>query len=129
MMCAPPEIPEVLSVNEGHRKGRDEMIMCLVCFGCAALFYGIGIYAKKSEKPMWFWTGSTVSPAEITDVRQYNRENARMWKGYSLWFAVAGAAVFWNGIVAITFLVLGCTVGIAFLVCTYQKIYKKYRIK
>ena len=105
------------------------MIMCLVCFGCAALFYGIGIYAKKSEKPMWFWTGSTVSPAEITDVPRYNRENARMWKHYALLFVATGLTGIWKPAVSGILLMLLCTVGMGFLVCSYQKIYKKYRVK
>ena len=41
----------------------------------------------------------------------------------------AGIAAIWNSIVAVVFLVLGCTVGMVILVATYNKIHEKYRVK
>ena len=105
------------------------LIGCIVYFGCAFLFYGIGIYAAKSKKTMWFWSGAEVDPTTITDVGAYNRENARMWKLYSLWYIAAGLAAIWNTIVAVVLLVLNCSVGIALLVASYNKIHEKYRVK
>jgi len=105
-----------------------KIIMCAVCFGCAALFFAIGVYAKKIEKPMWFWAGSQVDPAKITDVPAYNRENGIMWQLYALWYLAAGIAAFWSSILAVVFLVLGCSVGIALLVSSYLKIEKKYSV-
>jgi hypothetical protein len=78
---------------------------------------------------MWFWSGTEVDPATITDVKQYNNENARMWKLYSLWYVAAGIAAIWNSIVAVVFLVLGCTVGMVIFVGTYNKIHEKYKVK
>ncbi len=95
-------------------------------FGCAVLFYLIGVYAQKREKPMWFWAGSEVDAKKITDVPQYNKENGRMWKLYSVWFWIAGAAWHWSYVAALTFLILGCTVGIGILIGTFLKIEKKY---
>ena len=103
------------------------IIWYVTIFGCAALFYGIGIYAKKLEKPMWFWSGSTVDPATISDIPAYNRENARMWKLYSIWYWVAGAAWIWSKTAALVALFLGCSVGIVILVGTFQRIEKKYK--
>ena len=105
----------------------EKIIWYTVSFGCAILFYCIGIYADKLEKPMWFWSGSEVDPFEITDVRQYNRENATMWKLYSLWFALAGVAEIWNSIVALVALVFGCTAGAGILIYWYSRIYNKYK--
>ena len=105
------------------------IIGCIVYFGCAILFYCIGIYARRCKKPMWFWSGTEVDPATITDVKQYNNENARMWKLYSLWYVAAGVAAIWNSIVAVIFLALGCTVGMVILVATYNKIHEKYKVK
>ena len=65
------------------------IIWYITVLGCALLFVGIGIYAQKLEKPMWFWSGSYVDPATISDVKAYNLENARMWYAYSLWFWVS----------------------------------------
>jgi hypothetical protein len=70
-----------------------------------------------------------VDPKTITDIGQYNCENARMWKLYSLWYFAAGVAAIWDAIVAVVFLALGCTVGMVILVATYNKIHEKYRVK
>ena len=105
------------------------IIWCVTILGCAALFFGMGVYANKLEKPMWFWSGSKVDPASITDVKAYNRENARMWKWYSVWYWVAGLAWIWSTAVALWALVLSCTLGIVILVATFQRIEKKYKVK
>ena len=104
-----------------------DIIWYITLFGCAALFVGIGIYAKKLKKPMWFWSGTTVDPDSITDVKAYNRENARMWMLYSLWYWVSGLAWVWSHWIAVTLLMLGCTIGIAWLLAVYHKIEKKYK--
>ena len=57
-----------------------KIICCVISFGCAILFYSIGVYAQKSEKPMWFWSGTEVNTSQVTDIPKYNRENAIMWK-------------------------------------------------
>ena len=105
-----------------------KIICCVTVFGCAALFYGIGVFAEKSKTPMWFWSGSSVDAAQITDVQSYNRENAVMWKRYSLWYAAAGVAEFWNSIAFMVILILSCTVGLALLVRSYNRIFRKYRV-
>lgn len=106
-----------------------KIIMWVVTFGCAALFFGIGVYAKKRKKPMWFWAGSEVDPAQITDVPKYNRANGTMWQLYSLWFWVAGLAEIWNSTLSVMLLCGGSTVGIIPLVFIYNSIYKKYKAK
>jgi hypothetical protein len=106
-----------------------KIIWSIVVFGCAILFLSIGIYAGKREKPMWFWAGSTVDESKITDVKAYNKENARMWELYSLWYFASGIIYFWNEIIAIILLILSCSVGIGMLVVTFSKIEKKYKVK
>jgi hypothetical protein len=78
---------------------------------------------------MWFWSGSEVDPKTITDVKQYNRENARMWKLYSLWYFAAGAIAIWDALLAVVPLVLSCTVGMVILVATYNRIHEKHKVK
>ena len=107
-----------------------DIIWYITMFGCAALIFGIGVYANKLEKPMWFWSGSEVDAATITDVKAYNRENSRMWLWYSVWYWIAGFAWIWSAALAMIALTMGCTVGIVILVRTYlriEKIYKKNR--
>ena len=106
-----------------------DIIWYVTVLGCALLYVGIGAYARKLETPMWVWAGSTVEPACNTDIKAYNRENARMWNLYSLWYWVSGLSWAWSKGVALTALVLGCTVGIAILISTYLGIEKKYKVK
>ena len=105
------------------------IIMCVVCFGCAVLFFSIGVYAKKLQKPMHFWSGVAVDASRITDIGQYNRENGVMWQLYSLWYLAAGISGIFHSLLALVFLILGCTAGTAILVCSYNRIYQKYSAK
>lgn len=107
----------------------EAIIWYVTLFGTAILFYLIGVYAQKRKKPMWFWAGSEVNASQITDVKQYNKENGTMWKLYSLWFWAAGLAEIWSSVVALVILALSCTVGLALLTCTYKKISKKYSVQ
>lgn len=105
------------------------IIWSITIFGCAILFYGLGIYAQKREKPMHFWAGTTVDASKITDVKAYNKENAKMWKIYSLWYFASGIIYFWNEVISVIILVLSCTLGVGILVATFNRIEKKYKIK
>ena len=98
----------------------------ITMFSCAALFYSIGIYARKRKAPMWFWSGTEVKASAITDVAQYNLENGRMWKRYSLWFWISGIAIHGGVGLALTVLFLCATLGSALLIRRYQKIQKTY---
>ncbi len=105
-------------------------IIWYVCvLGAAALFWGIGVYARKKKTPMAFWTGTEVKESEITDIALYNKENSRMWKVYSLWYWVSGVLFMWSAVAALVVMVIGGTVGIGLLVWSYKKIEKKYRVK
>ena len=105
------------------------IIWYVTIFGCAALFFGIGVYAQRLEKPMHFWSGSQIDPKEITDVEQYNHENGIMWKVYALWYALAGLAYIWSLTAALILLLSSCFVGIPLLIVCYNRIYRKYKAK
>lgn len=105
------------------------IIFPIIVFCCAFLFFGIGIYAERRQKPMWFYSGTSVDESHITDIAAYNKENGRMWKTYSLWFFASGIASFWSMGIALTFLVLACTLGMGILVATFTKIENKYKKK
>ena len=105
----------------------EEIVLFAVLLGSALTFTLIGVYARQRREPMWFWAGTTVDASEITDVPAYNRENGAMWLRYSLWFWLAALAGPVSPGAALTFLVLGCTVGIVLLVRTFRRIDRKYR--
>lgn len=93
----------------------------------SVLFTGIGIYAWKRKKPMWFWSGSTVDESEISDIPAYNRANGIMWICYSavFWFSTL-LGIFQIDAAGIV-LSAGCLAGIPVLIIVYGRIYRKYR--
>ena len=111
------------------------IIMVLCCFGCGMLFWSIGAWAEKSEKPMGFWSGSKVDPEKVTDIPAYNHANAVMWKTYALSFwlsGVIGCLGFLGEaftMAAAILMTLACFPGMFFLVFRYRKIEKQYITK
>ena len=95
----------------------------------SAFFTGLGIYAWRRKKPMWFWSGSTVSEDEISDIPAYNRANGIMWIAYSLVFWTAAALSVCrteaSGVVAAA----GSLGGIPVLILVYKRIYAKYKAR
>ena len=108
------------------------IIMALCGFGCGALFFGIGVRAGRSKKPMHFFAGSQVDPGTITNVAAYNRENARMWRQFSVPFWMCGVlaiASLWAQWCAVAYTILifaGSIGGAVWLLLRYQQILKKY---
>ena len=103
-------------------------IIWMVCvFGVGILLWGISVYAEKRNQPRWFFSGSYVSADTISDVKAYNRENAKMWRNYALMFFAAGVVRFYDDMLALAVLALACTAGIGWLVVTYKKILAKYK--
>ena len=103
------------------------IVFLIIMIPVSLLFTGIGVYAWRRKKPMWFWSGSTVEEDEISDVAAYNRANGIMWLVFSLlmWAsAILGAInMKMGGIV----LIAGCMVGVPILPIVYGRIYKKYK--
>ena len=77
---------------------------------------------------MWFWSGSTVDSAEITDVKKYNQANSMMWKVYSLVYVLAAFLELWSMTAATILLTAGSTLGAFVLISVYNKIYQKYKM-
>ena len=103
------------------------IIWLIITIPCSLLFTGLGIYAWKRKKPMWFWSGSCILEEEISDIPSYNRENGIMWITYSLVFWVSTIMGFWKISAAGIVLAVGCLGGIPLLVITYNRIYRKYK--
>lgn len=106
----------------------ESLIWFIIMIPCSALFTGIGIFAWKSKKPMWFWTGSTVKEREISDIPAYNRANGIMWIAFSLVMWAATFIGLWNETAAGVLLAAGCVGGIPVLIIAYKRIYKKYKV-
>lgn len=105
------------------------VIWLVIMIPCSALFTGIGIYAMRRKKPMWFWSGSTVREREISDVPAYNRANGIMWIAFSALFWLSTVlGIFRLGAAGIV-LMAACLLGTPALIFVYQKIYAKYKVR
>ena len=67
----------------------ERIIWCIIMVPISLLMTGIGVNAIKREKPMWFWSGTTVKEEEISDVKAYNRANGIMWLVFSCVFWIS----------------------------------------
>ena len=108
------------------------IILTAFCFAGGAVFFGIGVYAGRKKGPMNFWAGEQIAPESVTDIPAYNRQNALMWKWYSLSYFLTGLCALlsiwsrgWNYICLGT-LVLGCCGGMVAVICRYRNIRRKY---
>ena len=103
------------------------IIWLIIMIPISLLFTGIGIYAWRRKKPMWFWSGSTVKESEISDVAAYNRANGIMWLVFSLilWGSTVLGAM--NMKAGGNLLIAGCLIGVPILPIVYGKIYRKFK--
>ena len=108
------------------------IIMLICCWGSGILFWGIGAYAQKLDKPMHFWSGTNIDPKTVTDLYGYNEENGRLWKLFSVPFWITGILAIvgiWYevfSIISAVVLALGVTAGLFWLIVRYKRIEKKY---
>ena len=105
------------------------IIWLVIMIPTSMLFTGIGIYAWRRKKPMWFYSGSTVKEDEIADIPGYNRANGIMWIVFSCVFwlsTVLGASnMSMGGII----LMAGTIIALPLLPFIYFKIYERYKVK
>ena len=108
------------------------IIMALCCGFCALTFLAIGLHAERADKPVNFWSGTSVDPKRVRDVLGYNHANAVMWKQYSVPFwvsAILGILGLWGeGFVMASAIVLSlaCVPGLFWLIRRYKTIERKY---
>ena len=105
----------------------ERIVWLILMLPISVFFTGIGIYARRREKPMWFWSGSEVSEREITDIPAYNRANGNMWIAYSLVFWFSFLFGMFQMEAAGVILAVGCLGGIPVLIIAYNRIYNKYK--
>jgi hypothetical protein len=98
-----------------------------ICWLCSLLFGAIAIWAFKSKEPIHFWSGTTVSPEEITDIPAYNRANGWMWTIYTIGMILTGIVSLFNILISVVLLVVICVPGIFVLMIVYNRIYNKYK--
>jgi hypothetical protein len=102
------------------------MIAALIIIPIAALLTGVGIFAWRREKPMWFWAGTEIKEEDISDVPAYNRANAVMWVSYSLVFWAAAIVAMHSVAAAGVIVIAGAVGGAIAMMLVWHRIYAKY---
>lgn len=105
----------------------ENIIWLITMVPVSLLITGIGVYAWRREKPMWFWSGSTVEESEISDIPAYNRANGIMWLSFStiMWAStILGLMHMRAGGIL---LIVGSVIGVPILPIVYGRIYRKYK--
>ena len=105
----------------------ENIIWLIIMVPVSLLFTGLGVYAWKRKKPMWFWSGITVEESEISDISAYNKANGIMWIVFSaiLWISTIFGSL--NMKIGGITLIVGCILGAPALPIVYGRIYRKYK--
>ena len=104
------------------------IVIVFSCFLCGGTFLGIGIWAKKSKKPVHFYSGTTVDARTVSDIPAYNLENSKMWITYSIPFWVSCIVSFIHIGAAAIIMSVACFPGFLWLIFRYKRICKKYLV-
>ena len=105
------------------------IVMVFCSLMCGGIFSGLAVWAKKSKKPVHFYSGTTVDPKTVSDIPAYNLENSRMWMIYSVPFWVSGIVSFFHMGAAAIIMTVACFPGFLWLVFCYKRISQKYIIR
>ena len=105
----------------------ERFVWLMIMIPLAIFFTGIGVFAWRRKKPMWFWSGSEVKEDEITDIPAYNRANGLMWIAFSGIFWISAVLGIFRQKTAGVIMAAGVLAGIPFLIIAYSRIYKKYK--
>lgn len=103
------------------------IMFAATCWLCSLVFWVIAVWAFKRKDPMHFWSGSTVKPEEITDIRSYNRANGLMWAAFAGCTVAVGILSLFNIKAGSILLGVLFVPGLVVLIITYNKIYNKYK--
>lgn len=103
----------------------DYLISAFILWLCAAVFTGIAVHARRAEKPMWFWSGTSVSPEAVRDIPAYNRANARMWMIYAVPFWVLPILQFFVKEISI-FIPIWVVFGLFWMIWRYRRIEREF---
>ncbi|MEZ3505747.1 MAG: hypothetical protein K1W10_02095 [Lachnospiraceae bacterium] len=96
------------------------------CVMCAIPFLIIAIYDKDSKEPIKFWSGDTTLKAKVKNVKDYNREMARLYQRCSIAFLITGIGFIVTPIVGAILICFDCTFGIYLMYRNYKRILSLY---
>lgn len=108
--------------------GVTSIVMGITGFLCGGIFTFLGVRALLLKKPVGFWAGTKIDPASVSDVKKYNRANAKMWLIYSVPYWFAGIAGLFNdtskaaSYIFLILLILASSGGLWWVLIHYHKI-------
>ncbi|MGN0339062.1 MAG: hypothetical protein ACI4D0_01055 [Lachnospira sp.] len=96
------------------------------CVMCAVPLLIIAIYNKDSKEPISFWSGDKTLKGKVTNIKEYNREMALLYKRWAISFIIAGIGVIVIPVVGVILICLDCTLGIYLVYRKYKRILSMY---
>ena len=96
------------------------------CIMCSFPFFIISIYNRDSREPINFWSGDTSLKSKITNVVEYNKEMASLYKKCAIAFLITGIGFFVMPIIGVVILCFDCTLGIYIVYRNYNRILNLY---
>lgn len=95
---------------------------------CTIVFESVAVWCFNSKTPVNFWSGTTVKPEEVNNIRGYNVANGIMWQCFALIFIAAGVAAPFSMLISGIVIFAGVLLGLPAIILIYKKIImKKYK--
>lgn len=103
------------------------MLAFLVWSSVGIFFFIIGGYSLKAKRPVRFW--NIQKEIEVSDTKKYNRAVAKLWFAFGSVMILLGLPLLagQNSPIAVIS-ILGMMFASIFLMVTYTRIEKKYRV-
>ena len=100
----------------------EKIIMILCCVLCGLPFWLLATVGRKGKEPLNFWSGDESLKAKIEDVAAYNNAMGKMYFVYGSIFMLSAVLAFFSMAVAVTLLILNCTLGLFLIYKCYGRI-------
>lgn len=95
----------------------------------AAMMLFIGLYARRAQKPVTFFTGQDTP--KVSDVRGYNRAVSRLWFIYAAALEVIGLPLLTakQNDLTVVFIIPGMMIASIALMVAYVRVERRYTEK
>ena len=104
----------------------ERIIGLVACLMCAIPLLIIGVYEKNSREPINFWSWDKSLKFKVTNIPQYNKEMASLYRKCAMAFVITGASCLTSIYVGAVLIGFDCTLGIYITWRVYKKILNKY---
>ncbi len=102
------------------------IIGLISCLMCAVPFLIIAVYNKDSKEPINFWSGDKTLKSNVTNIHEYNKGMAVLYKKCAIAFLITGIGCMITLPVGLIMLCVDCTLGIYLAYRNYKRILNQY---